>query len=46
MNFDIQLNDITWTNYPVLATVGLFNLDGATNAGFSRNPGCHNAESI
>jgi hypothetical protein len=35
VSFDIQLNDITWTNYPVLA-VGLFNLDDATNGGFSR----------
>ena len=35
VSFDIQLNDITWTNYPALA-VGLLNLEDATNAGFSR----------
>lgn len=35
VDFDIQLNDITWTGYPVLA-VGLFNFAEATNTGFSR----------
>lgn len=35
VSFDIQLNDIAWTGYPVLA-VGLFNYNDATNAGYSR----------
>ena len=35
LSFDIQLNSITYSNFPVLA-VGLFNYCDATNSNFSR----------
>jgi hypothetical protein len=42
VNFDIQLNDITYDSYPFYpmnVAVGLFNYNEATNSGFSRPDG-------
>lgn len=36
VSFDIQLDDIEWSNYPALA-VGLLNFSEATNSAFSRS---------